>query len=126
MTSFAKSIHSINQTLLNNLNLPKSMTKSKLEYYKAGVVAYAQALNAYVNGMVIETYQVSFVPAIGGGIKPFTSVTNSLESAKEILKNISNYTLVLHDRGLMHDHSNYGYIETLVDGSWVMLDEEVE
>ena len=36
---------------------------------------------------------------------------------------IADYTLFLHNHGIMTDSSNLGYIEELIDGEWEEIDE---
>ena len=37
---------------------------------------------------------------------------------------VADYTLHLHDKKLMSDYSNFGWIEKLVDSDWVEVDED--
>lgn len=69
-------------------------------------------------------YRVNFMPAMEiskGSIKVRSA---SIEQARQELDIISNYTLFLHDNGMMQDYSNVGWIEELVDGEWEEVDEE--
>lgn len=71
-------------------------------------------------------FRVNFIPAVERNFNSIKIRSATLEQAKQELVIIANYTLYLHDNGLMKDYSNYGYVEKLVDGEWEEVDEEEE
>lgn len=48
----------------------------------------------------------------------------SYELANTQLETIANYTLFLHEAGLMPDYSNYGGIQEFYNGKWVDFEED--
>ena len=71
-------------------------------------------------------YRLNFIPAIEVSSDSIKVRSAILESARQELDTIANYTLFLHDNGIMNDYSNVGWIEKLVDGEWEEVDEEEE
>lgn len=71
-------------------------------------------------------YRVMFIPAIERTKNSINIRAASLEQAKQGLDIIANYTLFLHNNGIMQDYSNAGWVEKLIDGVWEEVDEEEE
>lgn len=69
-------------------------------------------------------FRLNFIPALEMSKKSIVVRSATLEQAKQELEVIGNYTLFLHDNGMMRDYSNVGWIEKLVDGEWEEVDEE--
>jgi len=69
-------------------------------------------------------YRLNFIPALEVSSDSITVCSSSLEQSRQELNIIANYTLFLHDNGMMNDYSNCGWIEELVDGEWEEVDEE--
>lgn len=67
-------------------------------------------------------YKLSFVPSLETNSGPIEMRSATLEQAKQELDIIANYTLFLHDKGLMRDYSNTSWIKKLVDGEWEDVD----
>jgi hypothetical protein len=119
----------INQDVLNLFPLPTTLSPTKMEYYSAGVVAYAKALDYELSSLAKKHddekelyYKVSFIPKLGD--VEFSVLTDSLSTAKNQLSAISDYTLFLHDRGLMPDYSNTGFISQIIDGEWEGVEDD--
>jgi len=76
----------------------------------------------------MANYKVVFNPKFETGSSgEFEKECASLEIAKATLDTIADFALFLHDKYLMPDHTNYGYI--LVeneDGDWVEYEEDEE
>ena len=68
-------------------------------------------------------YRLNFVPAIEVSSDSIKVRSATLEGARQELDIIANYTLFLHDNGMMRDYSNVGWIEKLVNGEWEEVDE---
>tara|TARA_R110000823_G_scaffold308605_1_gene432249 strand:+ start:1242 stop:1472 length:231 start_codon:yes stop_codon:yes gene_type:complete len=71
-------------------------------------------------------YRVNFIPAVERTSNSIKIRSATLEQATQELNIIANYTLFLHDNGMMQDYSNVGWVEKLVDGVWEEVDEEEE
>lgn len=69
-------------------------------------------------------YRFAFIPALEGRGVFYGGEVNSQELAEGMLNVIANYTLYLHDSGLMEDYSNTGWIEKLESGRWLTIDED--
>ena len=69
-------------------------------------------------------YRLNFIPAMEVSKDSIKVRSATLEQAKQELDIIASYTLYLHDKELMTDFSNVGWIEKLVDGEWEEVDEE--
>jgi len=73
----------------------------------------------------MEKFRTCFIPALEASAEWFSSEeVGSYELAKSILDNIADYTLYLHGRSVMHDYSNAGWVEQLVDSEWVEIEED--
>ena len=69
-------------------------------------------------------YRFVFLPAIGNDNMPFYgSSVATKKIAEEQLSLIADYTLHLHNRDIMMDYSNAGYIEMYIDGDWEAVEE---
>jgi len=64
-----------------------------------------------------ELYRVEFYPAIHLS-EPFVQDLKKLEDAVLAMDIIADYTLFLHAKELMPDHSNAGQILKRVNGEW--------
>lgn len=74
----------------------------------------------------MSRFRATFDPQFQGDADPFVGKeVTSYENAKKQLDLIANYTLHLHDIGLMPDYSNYGFVEEWVDGRWVNFEEDI-
>jgi len=72
-------------------------------------------------------YKVVFYTRIALGWEPFEQSYKTSEEAETALDAIANYTLYLHDKNLMPDHSNTGLVMKFEDSEWVEIDsDEVE
>jgi hypothetical protein len=72
----------------------------------------------------MNEFRASFIAAFEASNEAYKSETiGSYELAKTILDDIANYTLYLHECSLMHDFSNYGWVEQKVDGEWIEIDD---
>ena len=69
-------------------------------------------------------YRLNFIPALEVTRKSIKVRTETKEQARQELDVIANYTLFLHDSGIMSAYSNTGWVEQLVDGEWEQVDEE--
>ena len=67
-------------------------------------------------------YKVSFQPNIDDE-EIYENVYDTKKEAEVVLNAISAYTLSLHDAQLMYDYSNLGWIDELIDSSWVTIDD---
>ena len=71
----------------------------------------------------MNKFKLAFHPNIDSQFSVFHEVTFKTEAeAKAALKTIADYTLFLHESGLMPDHSNAAYLGELIDGKWQDLD----
>jgi len=66
-------------------------------------------------------YRVNFIPAIEVSHDSIKVRSASLEQARQELDIIANYTLFLHDNGMMSEYSNTGWIEKLIDGESIAV-----
>jgi len=71
-------------------------------------------------------FRFTFDPQFQGDAEPFVGdAVNSLEEAEGQMNLIANYTLLLHREALMHDYSNYGFLEKREpDGLWQIIEED--
>ena len=72
-------------------------------------------------------YRFTFDPQFKGAGDPFVGpVVSSMELAEGQMNLIANYTLLLHETGLMDEWSNYGFIEERENDSarWEIADED--
>jgi hypothetical protein len=69
-------------------------------------------------------YKVVFYPVLKLTAKPFEQSYETSAAAEIALDAISNYTLDLHEKNLMPDHSNTGLVMKLVDGEWIEIDAD--
>jgi len=72
----------------------------------------------------MSKYRIDFIPAFEAGGWSYTEEFNDLSVAKIVLNSIANYTLMLHEKELMHDYSNVVWIEIFEDGDWMEIEEE--
>jgi len=73
----------------------------------------------------MANYKVVFNPNMGG--QQFEKECPTLDIAKAVFDAVADYTLFLHDNGLMPDYSNWGQI--LIeddDGDWIGYEEDDE
>ena len=73
-------------------------------------------------------YKVNFYPNIDSmshvDSKYSSSEFDNINDALKFVDEISNYTLFLHDKGLMNDYSNlYEILQDNGNGKWEVLDE---
>ena len=73
--------------------------------------------------MSIEKYRVLFIPVLEIGGWSYNEEFDELLVANAVLKSISLYTLMLHEKKVLEDFSNCGWIEALEDGKWYEVDE---
>ena len=72
-----------------------------------------------------DMFRVVFCPAFDFRVSDvFVVTTTSLDEARRMLNAVADYTLFLHDKKLMGDHSNFGGVEQLVDGEWEEVEDE--
>ena len=69
-------------------------------------------------------YKVVFYTNLTLGSEPFEQDYETSEAAEIALDAIANYTLDLHEKSLMPDHSNTGLVMKLEDGEWIEIDED--
>lgn len=74
----------------------------------------------------MDEFKVVFLPVFpDDGIYPYCSQTiKTYDAAKTLLDEIARFTLYLHKEKIMHDFSNFGYIERKVDGEWIEIEDE--
>ena len=73
----------------------------------------------------MRRYRVCFNPIIFNESTVFYSPEVGRQSiAQSQLDAIANYTLFLHDKDLIPDYSNYGFVQTFIDGEWVNCDDD--
>jgi hypothetical protein len=75
--------------------------------------------------MMIE-YRFTFDPQFMGDADPFVSgPVRSKELAEGQLDIVANYTILLHETGLMQDYANYGFLEFRENGgAWQEINED--
>lgn len=67
----------------------------------------------------MKDYKMEFVPVFGREIV-FSKEYDTHEEAELALESISLYTLMLHDKKLMLDYSNMGFVfKRDFDGDWI-------
>ncbi len=71
-----------------------------------------------------KKFKLVFAAAIEKTHEGFEYEATNLKQAKEMLDVIASYTLFLHDKDIMNDYSNTGWIEQFVDGEWIDFDED--
>ena len=69
-------------------------------------------------------YKVVFYTRLTLGSVPFEQSYETSAAAEIALDAIANYTLDLHEKNLMPDHSNTGLVMKLVDGEWIEIDSD--
>ena len=81
-----------------------------------------------VRMMLRLRYEVVFHPNINTqSSESYEVECESASEAKKVLDTISNYTLMLHDKKIMSDYSNLGYIErksSLVPDDWEEVNDD--
>jgi hypothetical protein len=73
----------------------------------------------------MKRFRVTFDPCVDDSTTPF--VAGEVETVAEAIMQLdllADYTLLLHEKSLMTDYSNYGFIEEFVDGRWVIVDDD--
>ena len=70
-------------------------------------------------------YRIVFVPEITESGR-FEKKYETHAEAETALEAVADYTLFLHDRGLMGDHSNCGIVERKDGDEWVEIDGDGE
>lgn len=69
-------------------------------------------------------YKAVFIPVFGSSTVFSSREVFTFNEAKLVLDSIANYTLLLHEKYIMPDHSNVGWVEKFEDGEWVEVDED--
>jgi hypothetical protein len=68
-------------------------------------------------------FKVTFQPALERRVPAFAVILDSLPEAKKALDTLANYTLHLHQVGIMEDYSNFGMIEKLIVDEWINIED---
>jgi len=72
----------------------------------------------------MNQFRFCFHPCFESDDSHFESaVCGSYDAAKSRMDAVADYTLYLHNHDLMHDHSNFGWVEQKVGDEWIAFDE---
>ena len=66
----------------------------------------------------MSKFRILFNPKIGCDGEFIKDGFDDFESARKAMNLIGEYTLMLHERSLMPDYSNYGEVQELINGEW--------
>ncbi|WP_286824070.1 hypothetical protein [Idiomarina sp. UBA1919] len=68
-------------------------------------------------------FRIYFCASLESKQPPYIEHFDTVEQAQQAFETVANYTLYLHEKGLMKDDSNFGFIERFVHDEWLSIED---